>query len=413
MRTNRFPVFVVCLLLLALTARTGAEMVLGVMGDSLSDEYAEETYGAYATNWVQQLVLHRGADCGLTALAAGRPGGTWGEPRRTGYEQNWARSGDTAGDLLAHGQHTGLAGQIASGTVTHAVLAVGANDFHPAESAFFNIYYGLWSTTQTSNYCAGVLTNIETALATVATSGVRMVVMTLLDFGSTPAVYNFYYPNDSRRDRVTAAIATVNTGLVRLAQKYQVPVADAFRFQKTLFGPNTNLRATAAIGGVTIQLQEGDTDPLNNPNRTAAFVEDEAHPHTTIQGAFANVVIQAFRQGYGETMPLFSEAEILAHAGLTYGGTDTLAAYIGAYGDYVILPVKPRIASATLTGSGFELRFSTVSNQTYRVEAAGNLSPASWAPLTNNVPGTGSIVTIIDGASTVLPQRFYRVRQLP
>ena len=80
---------------------------LGVMGDSLSDEYFEESYGGYATNWVPQLVVHRGFNAGPTAVAAGQPNGTWGTPRRTGYQYDWALSGDTSADLLAHGQQNG------------------------------------------------------------------------------------------------------------------------------------------------------------------------------------------------------------------------------------------------------------------------------------------------------------------
>ena len=46
---------------------------LGAMGDSLSDEYFEETY-SYAHNWVEQLVDYRGLDVGPTAAEAGQPG---------------------------------------------------------------------------------------------------------------------------------------------------------------------------------------------------------------------------------------------------------------------------------------------------------------------------------------------------
>ena len=103
---------------------------LGAMGDSLTDEYFEESY-SYAQNWVQQLAVYRDIDVGPTAADAGQPGGTWGEPRRTGYEYNWARSGATSASLLADGQHTGLAAQIAPNGITYAVLAIGANDFIP------------------------------------------------------------------------------------------------------------------------------------------------------------------------------------------------------------------------------------------------------------------------------------------
>src|SRR5208282_482452 len=115
----------------ALTSVNAQISALGVMGDSLSDEYFEETYGTYATNWVQQLVVYRGVNVGSTAAAAGQPGGTWGTPRRTGYEFNWALSGDTSANLLADGQDTGLEAQVLPFGISHAVLAIGANDFNP------------------------------------------------------------------------------------------------------------------------------------------------------------------------------------------------------------------------------------------------------------------------------------------
>jgi hypothetical protein len=41
--------WLVCGAVISANAQIGA---LGVMGDSLSDEYFEETYGTYASNWV-------------------------------------------------------------------------------------------------------------------------------------------------------------------------------------------------------------------------------------------------------------------------------------------------------------------------------------------------------------------------
>ena len=111
---------------------------LGVMGDSLTDEYAEETYD-YARNWLEQLTLFRAINTGPTAAEAGQPGGTWGEPRRTGYEYNWARSGATSTTLLTDGQHTGLAALVAPEGISHVVLAIGSNDFIPTDLAYFAI----------------------------------------------------------------------------------------------------------------------------------------------------------------------------------------------------------------------------------------------------------------------------------
>jgi hypothetical protein len=356
---------------------------------------------------------------GPTAAAAGQPGGTWGSPRRTGYEFDWAYSGDTSADLLAHGQHTGLAAQVVPFGITHAVLAIGANDFNPdflsyPNSAYSPVYNNSWSSSQISNYVAQTLTNIETALATVVTTGVKMVVFNILDYGKTPAVYNnIFYTNGTKRERVSAVIQQVNNGLAGLAQKWQVPLVDAFGLQKAIFGANTNLQTALSIGNVTINLQQSDTDPINNPNRTAAFVADKAHPHTTIQGLFANMAIEAFGLGYDTQVSLFTEAEILAHAGLAYGGADTLTAQIGPYGNYIVLPVRPQILSLALVGGNLQLSFTSVAKQAYRVEMTDSLTNPSWSPLTNGVPGTDGAVSVIDQTAGVRGQRFYRVRQLP
>jgi lysophospholipase L1-like esterase len=404
--------FVMGLLLLTAPARAQIS-ALGIMGDSLSDEYSEETYGTYATNWTMQLVAYRGVNIGSTAMAAGQPGATWGAPRRTGYEFNWAYSGDTSADLLADGQHTGLAAQVVPYDITHAVLAIGSNDFNPQGSAYFNLYFNLWSQSQINNYIAQTLTNIETALVTVATTGVRMIVFNVLDYGKTPAVYNtFPYTNGGYRERVAAAIQKVNAGLIALAQKHQVPLVDAFRLQRVIFGSNTNLLSTLLIGSVAIQLQQRDT--TNNLNRAAAFVDDGAHPHTTIQGLFANMALEAFRLGYGSDVPDFSEQEILAQAGIAYGGSETLAAQIGSYSNYVILPIRPQVTGLRFVGSAVQLQFTTASNQLYRVEVTSTLSdPASWTLLTNSVPGTGGIVSVSDPFAGGQTHRFYRVKQLP
>jgi len=415
-----FRNFYICFVLFAFAASLEAQTVtLGVMGDSLSDEYSEETYGSYATNWTEQLVIYRGIDIGPTAVEAGQPGGTWGTPRRTGYEYNWANSGDTSGDLLADGQHTGLAAQIVPNNITHAVLAIGANDFNPdfltyTPNAYLNLYDNSWSTSQISNYVAGILTNVETAVVTVSTTGVKLVMFNILDYGKTPAVYNnFFYTNGSKRERVSAVIRQANAGLAFLAQKYQLPLVDAFGLQQVIFGANTNLHSTLTIGNVAIHLQQSDTSPTSSPNRTAAFVEDKAHPHTTIQGLFANMALEAIRLGYSGNMADFTEQEILAHAGLASGGSDTLASQIGSYTNYVILPIKPQVTGASFVASDFQLQFITASNQFYLVEMTDSLETPSWTTLTNNVPGTGGTVLVTDPNAASQSNRFYRLRQLP
>ena len=96
---------------------SGLPIKMGIMGDSLSDEYGEQAYGAYADNWVEQLVTSGGIDVG--------PIGAWGEPRRTLHEYNWARYAATSNDLLSSGQHTGLASQVIPSDIDYGVLEIG------------------------------------------------------------------------------------------------------------------------------------------------------------------------------------------------------------------------------------------------------------------------------------------------
>ena len=301
---------------------------LGAIGDSLTDEYSEEDYD-YANNWTMQLVQHRALNMGPTAAAAGQPGGTWGEPRRTGYKYNWSRYGDDSASALTSGQHTGLAAQATSEGVTHAVVAIGSNDFSPTSSAYFNIYWGLWSQSQTDNYVNARIANVNTAVTALDNAGLRLTVCNYADFGVTPIVRQLY-TSATRRNRVTAAIAQCNAGVLNIARQHRAVHVDINTLGATLFGTNTALRQFLPIGNVNIQLFNRDTSGHSNP--LAGVVDDGAHPHTTVQGVFANTMMTALnvsgRAGYN----LFSDQEILTHAGITYGGSDTLDAVIGPGG---------------------------------------------------------------------------------
>src|SRR5688572_27219803 len=70
---------------------------IGFLGDSSTDESqgTDNRGGAYAAgtyNWMELLVLYGKIDAG--------DWGDWPEPRRTGYEYNWSRSGATVSSLL-------------------------------------------------------------------------------------------------------------------------------------------------------------------------------------------------------------------------------------------------------------------------------------------------------------------------
>jgi hypothetical protein len=321
-------------------AQPGLVGRVGAMGDSLTDEYAEETYD-YAKNWAMLVVEGRGVRMGPTAEEAGRPGGTWGEPRRTGFEANWARYGADSASALAEGQHTGLAGMVGTagggggggeGGVTHAVVAIGANDFAPTSDAYFNIYFGLWSSSRITTYVNQRVANIRAAVETLRAAGAEVVLCNVVDFGIVPAARQFY-TNAGNRQRVANAIARVNLGVAALAEEKGTVLVDTAGLATALLGTHANLRQTLVIGGVGVGVTRRDT--AGNTDPLAGFVDDGAHPHTTIQGVFANLMLTAMNVGWEAGYARLTEREILEAAGLGYGGAETLGAVIGTYEQYV------------------------------------------------------------------------------
>jgi phospholipase/lecithinase/hemolysin len=103
---------------------SGKVTVIGVLGDSYSDEY--QFYPpdrSTSQNWVEILARSRGLNFGRYSAKSR------GEPRNQGFEFNWARSDATSTDMIKTGQHTGLAEQVASGEVRVVVIFIGGNDF--------------------------------------------------------------------------------------------------------------------------------------------------------------------------------------------------------------------------------------------------------------------------------------------
>jgi lysophospholipase L1-like esterase len=397
--------------IIPLSASSATLDKLGAMGDSLTDEYWDSGVSSYATNWVDQVMIFRGINFGPTAAQAGV--GTWGSPRNAGYEYNWALSGETSASLLADGQDTGLAAQVASMGVSNAVLAIGGNDFNPASTAYIAIYSGAWNAVEIQSYCNQTVSNIETALVTVHNAGASVVVASVIDPGLTPAV-DAVYTSVAGRQNVSAAVQIVNSGVRTLAQTYHIPMVDWYGFETALLGSNASLRSTALVGNVTINLRGIDPgQPVPQPKD--AFVSDGFHPNTVIQGILANLILQAFDSGYGDSVELFSEEEILSHAQIAYGGSDTLQSQIGPYTNFIVLPVQLRINAVNVSGTSLTLGFSTILNQSYVVESSDDLVGGSWTTVTNNVTGNSGITTVtLPGQfSSDSPQRFYRVRQTP
>ncbi|HID77239.1 MAG TPA: hypothetical protein EYP56_14745, partial [Planctomycetaceae bacterium] len=293
-------------------------MGLGVIGDSLSDEYAGEWY-AYARNWVELLAQEKGAPLGTWS--------DWGEPRREGYQFNWARSGANSTTMLAAGQHTGVAAQGAAGSVSHAVMAIGQNDFFFGAAPYISIYEGQWSEYQIFTYTQQVVDNIRTAVDTLTASGVKLLLSNVIDYGVAPTVRSMA-PDADKRERVTDAIADLNDRLAIMARDLQIPLVDAFGFSKAWLGTNHDPILAYEIAGETVY-NAGGIDPHYT------FVLDGIHPHTIPQAIFANLFLEGLAQGYGVAVDQFTEKEMAALVGWDYDGAGT---YEINYGDFIVLP---------------------------------------------------------------------------
>ena len=273
----------------------------GINGDSLSDEYLHETY-AYARTWNELLSDLKGVNFGAK--------GNYSEPRRSGsFEYNWARAAGTSSTLLQTGQHTGLAAQINQGKVSHAILAIGQNDYAPWTDAYINIAYGFWSAADIKSYEDSVVANLTTALTTLYETNVHLAMSNIVDYGIAPVTRENYTP--AQRNTATNAILAVNQRVAVLADTFNVPLIDLNGVARQFYGTSANPTASSKIGGVLINNVAG-VPPTN------AFVDDGIHPHTVVQAQMANTFLTAFNVAYGTPVDLFTERQSVEAAGLTF-----------------------------------------------------------------------------------------------
>ena len=69
----------------------------------------------------------------------------------------------------------------------------------------------------------------------------------------------------------------------------------------------------------------------------------------------------------------------------------------------------PLITAIALIKNGFNISFTSVSNQIYSLQSATNLPQAIWLPIVANIPGTGGIIQITVTNGLNQAQSFFRV----
>ena len=282
---------------------------VAILGDSFFDEYRADNNrgGAYAAgtfNAAELMVRLRGLNLGSW--------GTWGEPRRTGYEYNWARSGATSYTMIQQGQHLGAAAQIQAGKVTFVLIGIGANDFSPHfGDAYRRIYDGSMSDAELQAKIARAIADVTTAVDTVRQAGARGVALTLFTQWELDPTIATDFPDAAKRRRVVDAIDAVNAGLTAMASSRGVALIDQNAFGMTQILPYLDEQGFFSVGGERIDFLHNGDEPHH------AKLADGSHVGTVMSGLVANYYfVDMLQQHFGVTIPRLTDAEILQQAGI-------------------------------------------------------------------------------------------------
>lgn len=278
---------------------------IGVIGDSLSDEYqADDTrgyeYAPTTLNWIEQLVKSRGINFGLW--------NTWGDIRRTGFEYNWSRTGATTTAAILNGQHTGLAKQAAEGNVNIVIICIGENDYFPFNETYSAIYNGILIDKSLADTINNTTDNIETIINTIRQAKKANIILVTIPDSNINTAVQLVHQDAAGRQRVSNVINSVNQKIVDLARKYGLSVADANLFYR-------NLLNSAPLGSIRVGTEDISLYiPGDEPHH--AFLSDAVHPGAVLNGLFANYIISRMNEDFHTAIRPLSDEEILKNAGM-------------------------------------------------------------------------------------------------
>ena len=289
---------------------------IGVIGDSGLDEYRADnarggSYAAVTFNPLEMLVRVLG-----TSVIDSGPWGTRAEPRRSGYEYNWARDGATAGDaysgsggisITSPDQIAGLSAQVSAGSVDSVVIWIGANDFALWNGTYAAVYNGTVSGANLTAKINSIITNITNALDSVLAAGAaRVLVANLINISTYPYI-QVDYPNAAYRQRVTDSIDTINAAVDDLVASYPaVGLIDRSTEMTQLlaaYPPDGSSNITVA--GEVIAPTAGD-EPHN------ALLADGQHYGTIYSSILANILVIDGFNTLDADLPRMMDAQIVA-----------------------------------------------------------------------------------------------------
>lgn len=280
---------------------------IGVLGDSQSDEYRAEdnrgpNYPTTTLNWVEILAQERNVNFGEW--------GIWAEPRRTGFNYNWARTGATAASLVESGQHIGLAEQIKNGEVNVVIIYIGANDFSPyiTEDGYEAIYNEQLTEAQIERKINRFVADVTTAIDVIQNAGdVQILLVKVPDWGNHIGV-KLAFPHPFKRVLVREVINKTNSRLEQVAQERSIPTIDPNQFFSELTKETPSSKPI--IGGRNLEFLYLNNNPEN------VFLSDGVHTGTAMNGLFLNYLLKALNPYLSNPITPLTEEEILSVAGI-------------------------------------------------------------------------------------------------
>jgi lysophospholipase L1-like esterase len=319
-RTHCHLTFVAAAFLIWATQAARADILqgLGLMGDSASIHTA-------AFKWPEVMHTNSGLNFGPN------------------YAYDHAVGGATSATVLSGGQNTALAADVTAGNVTLGMFLIGNNDYGDAAQSLANDYLNGTLGTVLPGFEAGIVSNVETATQTVLNAGVQGFLLgSVPDFLIEPAAASVLTVPDFANQLYASQVA-INSQLMTYADAQHIPFVN-------FFGLESAVAATGqlVIGGVNISLTATGTDPHD-------FFEDSLHPGYVGNAIISNLWMEAINVAYGTHLPLYSDQQILAIAGLSseYKGETFSTAYNLA--NYVHFTAAPEpnaknLAWASLVG---------------------------------------------------------------
>lgn len=280
---------------------------MAILGDSQSDEYRADdnrgfNYSGSTFNWVELLQKERNVNVGKW--------GVWEEPRRTGYEYNWARTGNTAASMIESEHHIGVAEQIKQGKVNVVVIFIGANDFAPyiLSDGYQAIYSGELSEPAKKSKVHRIVADIKTAVYTIKDAGdVRILLVKVPDWGQHVGV-QVAFPFPDQRSEVSDVIRDVNTELDKLANDEGLVTMDTNALYQELVYKSEGDKTI--VDGVAMERLLLNNNPKN------FYLEDGVHVGTVVNGFLANAIVSKINTMIDNDIKPFSESEIREGAGL-------------------------------------------------------------------------------------------------